>query len=304
MISETAWEAGEFSATRRGGRLLFGRMYEDAEIESRLFRGRSRVFCIASAGCTALRLARDDEDHEVVACDINPVQLAYARQRGQGGARKTGAAERVMAQARRMARLAGWHPSRLDEFLRMSDPAGQLAFWKQHLDTRRFRHGFDLLLSPRWLRLVYAPPFLAFLPADFGALLRARLERGIARHPNAANPFAWALFHGSVPWPEPSRSRAVEWVGGDAAAYLESCPPAWFDAFTLSNILDGATSGYRVRLAQAVRRAARPGALVVMRSFAEPSGKRVRNCAAEDRSLLWGRVEVLTVLDDHFSFDA
>jgi len=38
-------------------------------------RGAGRVFCIASAGATAFRLA---DQHEVVACDINPAQLAYA----------------------------------------------------------------------------------------------------------------------------------------------------------------------------------------------------------------------------------
>ena len=56
-------------------------MYEDAEIERVAFHGKGRVFSIASAGATALRLA---DQHEVVACDINPAQLAYAERRAAG----------------------------------------------------------------------------------------------------------------------------------------------------------------------------------------------------------------------------
>ena len=75
--SETAWQAG-----RGPHRILFGAMYEGEEIESTAFQGRSRAFCIASAGATALLLANE---HEVVACDINPAQLAYAARRAAGG---------------------------------------------------------------------------------------------------------------------------------------------------------------------------------------------------------------------------
>ena len=44
-------------------------------IELDAFRPGGRILCIASAGCTAMKLA---PDHEVVAVDINPIQLAYA----------------------------------------------------------------------------------------------------------------------------------------------------------------------------------------------------------------------------------
>ena len=65
---DTVWERGRFDARHRAKQVLFGRMYEDASIELGAFRPRSRVFCIASAGCTAIRLA---QSHEVVAIDIN-----------------------------------------------------------------------------------------------------------------------------------------------------------------------------------------------------------------------------------------
>ncbi|MBV8828569.1 MAG: DUF3419 family protein, partial [Acidobacteriaceae bacterium] len=63
---------------RSPARILFGQMYEDSAIEMRAFRPGSRVFCIASAGDTAIALARD---HNVTAVDINPAQLEYARKR-------------------------------------------------------------------------------------------------------------------------------------------------------------------------------------------------------------------------------
>ena len=58
-----------------GPRVLFGRMYEDPEIELAAFAPGSRVLAIASAGDTAAALAQ--AGHQVTAIDINPAQLEY-----------------------------------------------------------------------------------------------------------------------------------------------------------------------------------------------------------------------------------
>ena len=293
MNAETAWQAGRFDARRGPKRILFGRMYEDTEIERTAFGSGGRVFCIASAGCTALSLA---DDHDVVACDINPTQLAYAQRRIAGSGAEIGAAERVMGFGRALMFLAGWSDRSLKEFLALTEPDSQLAFWREHLDTWRFRAGLGTLTSITALRAVYASQLLDCLPESFGSVLRRRMERVFAHHPNATNPYARALLLGDPPPAvvSPAR-RTISLVLGDAASVLEASPPASLDGFTLSNILDGASPTYAQRLRSALAHAGKPDAPVVLRSFREPDELSTSNRAVNDRSMLWGIVDVRRV---------
>lgn len=294
-MTRSAWEAGRLDGGRGRPQVIFGRMYEDWTIEDAAFAPGGRVFCIASAGCTAIRLARD---HDVVAVDVNPAQIAYAAQRIAGAPGVGGAAEHVLGLGRALLPLAGWKPAAVRAFLDLDDPARQLDFWKTHLDTRRFRAGLDALLSVAALRAAYAPRLLAALPRRFGRVMRARMERCFGRHPNRTNPWARALLGGEEASAERvPAAKAIRLVQADAATFLGQAEARSFDAFTLSNILDGAEPQYRRRLAAAIAHAAAPGATIVMRTFAEPDGASATNRAADDRSMLWGVVDVRAAAD-------
>ena len=287
---ETMWARGRLDGRTGPKAVLFGRMYEDASIELAAFRPGGRIFCIASAGCTAFRLA---PRHEVVAVDVNPAQLAYTERRIAGEPMTRGTAERLMSLGRRLFPLAGWWPSRLRAFLDLEGPAEQAAYWQRHLDTRRLRAALGILMSRLLLRAAYAAPLLACLPPRFGAVVRARMERSFATHPNRTNAYARALLLGEIrDEPAPPEARRIRLVHADAAAYLEAVPAGSFDGFTLSNILDGADNAYRARLVAAVKRSAATDAIVVLRSFGEPPAALPANRAADDRAMLWGIVDV------------
>ena len=286
----TVWERGRLDARVGPRQVLFGRMYEDASIELNAFGPGSRVFCIASAGCTAMKLA---PHHEVVAVDINPVQLAYAERRLNGDPGFRGRAERVMDFARFFAPLAGWWPSRVQAFVELDDPAEQMEYWERHLNTWRFRAALDGLFSVTALRSVYSSPLLDFLPKRLGAVMRTRMERCFASHPNRTNPYARSLLLGELSSdPTPLQAKDIRLVHADAAGFLENEPPASFDGFTLSNILDGADEAYRQRLFAAIKRAAAPMATTVLRSFSDADASSPTNRATDDRTMLWGSVLV------------
>src|SRR5690606_2893138 len=123
------------------------------------------------------------------------------------------------------------------------------SIWCRHLDTRRFRFVFDVLLSLTMLRAVYVFLFLDFLPRRFGRVMRVRMDRCFSTHANRDNPYARLLLLGEpTPAPIPPEAADIELGIGDVATYLEAQSAQSFDGFTLSNILDGVERGYRDRL--------------------------------------------------------
>ena len=287
--ASTPWRSGPFRV--RAHRLLFGQTYEDCSIELRCLQTRRsrEVFAINGAGHTAAR-ALAAAGHRVTAVDIDPYQLAYAKSRAEGEPGRAGAAERLLAFGRSMARLAGWTQRKLLEFLDLSDCAKQIEYWDERLDTPIWRAAVDTLLAPRLLGLCYAAPLAASLPDGFGRRIRQRLRRGWASHPNRSNPYAAALMLGTAPVDPGPSATPIQFVCADAAEFLESCAPSTYDAFALSNIGDGASQDYLRRLRNAVKHASAPNAVVVSRTFAEPKDPAYRDKlgAALDAFLCFG----------------
>ncbi|MFJ9847463.1 DUF3419 family protein [Kitasatospora sp. NPDC101155] len=303
MSTATPWADGRLLSLqpRRPG-VLFGRMYEDPGVDLAAFPPPgARVLCIASAGDTAAALAA--AGHQVTAVDVNPAQLAYARARLTTGApAATGAAERLLALGRAAAATAlpAWRPAALERFLRLDDPAAQARHWHRHLDGPGLRLLLGAALRPAGaLAGGLHPAFRAVLPRRFDTVLRARLARGFARHPNADNPWAWRLLlgrelpgAGRVGRELPGGGPPVRLLHGDVVEHLERSPAAAYDAVTLSNVLDGPDPAFARRLRAAVRHAVRPGGIAVLRSIREP-GPAGPGAAAEDRCPLWGVVRVV-----------
>jgi SAM-dependent methyltransferase len=264
-------------------------MHEDSAIELATFPRGGRIFCVASAGCTAIALAARGDD--VTAVDINAAQVKYVRRRLAGGPRAHGIVDAVLAAGRRLLPLVGVRADAVRRFLLLSDPRAQAEAWRA-LDTPRFGMLMRAALSERVLAMTPVRMFRDVLPPRFGAVIRGRLARGVARHPNRTNVYLWRLLLGEDPpgYAEPRAVAPVTLVHADALAFLERQRPASFDGFALSNIADGADAAFGDRLLRAVARTARPGARYVLRSFAAPRDEDADANARRDRSHLWGRV--------------
>ncbi len=317
----TPWRHGRLDALPLRPRLEFGRMYEDPAVEHAHLPPEGRVVAVASAGDVAIALARTGR--LVTAVDCNPAQLAYLERRLRGAAAEPGTAERLLGLARAALRPVGWHPALLDAFCQLDDPGAQVRLWRARLATPALRRLADAALRPGLLRLAYGPAFARVAaparsrhteagrpggPAPgFGATVLDRLEAGFARHPNRRNPWAGLLLRGR--WSPAAAAGAgvpldgqeaggvpcgrVELRAGDLAAVLEAARPRSYHGFAISNVLDGPDAAYRARLLAAVRRAAAPGAVLVLRTLAGAARPEEQELARDDRSLIWGGIAVL-----------
>ncbi|MFY9820952.1 MAG: DUF3419 family protein [Thermoanaerobaculia bacterium] len=292
----TPWSRGRLDGLSGPPQLLFGRMNEDWRLEASVFRPGGRIYCIASAGCTALALAR--HGFRVTAVDVNPAQIEYARERAAGAPPRPGFIDGRLARARRFLPWLGLHERDLRQFLELTVPAEQQAFWRERLDTWRLRAFLRCALHPAVLRLRHGGQFVASIPERFDRVVHQQMERTWARHPNRENAFAWRLLlgcqapAGELEMAAGEAAQEIDFVCADAVEYLDSGPPGRFDGFTLSNIIEAASPVYGERLLAAVRRAAAPGAVLVVRSLTAQGDARSAEWAARDCSPLWGSIEV------------
>jgi hypothetical protein len=285
-VVATGWRSGRLTGSGMA-RLIFGRMYEDPEVEIR-YVPVGRVLAIASAGDVAFSLAR--AGCNVVAIDINPAQVQYVRDRIAGSPPQRGQADRYLERAARVLPLMGLTRERLRRFFNLDDPTAQVGAWRT-LAGRRFRTALDLAFGPA-LRRAYRNDLARALPAGFAGELIGRLERGFGIHPNRTNPLAPALF--GLQTPE-SPVQHIEVVQGEVLEYMRAQPPHSFNGFAFSNVIDGAPAGFRDELLLAARGLARPQAIAVLRTLGSPRSSEDAACAATDRALIWGGIEAVQV---------
>lgn len=274
----------------RRHRLIYGTVNEDPAVETAVLPTTGRLLVIASGGDIALHLAAQGAD--VTAVDSNPAQLAYVRDRIAGAPPRGGSVEHMQRLTRAALTLAGWRHTALTRFCSLDDPTEQIRQWHDRFNTRRLRAILALLTSPASIRATGFSAFTSHTALRFDILLRTRLERGLARHPNRDNPFLHRLLLGT-PTPTPPIDPArITLIHTDVAHHLESVPPASYDGFSLSNVLDGTGPEYAHRLGAALRRAAAPGAIAVSRSFTATDDPAATEWAIRDRSMLWGAVRI------------
>jgi S-adenosylmethionine:diacylglycerol 3-amino-3-carboxypropyl transferase len=285
-IVRTAWNAGRLAGSGPP-RLVFGRMYEDPEVELRSLPA-GRLLVIASAGDVAFALAAAGRD--VVAIDINPAQVEYVRDRVAGGLQRAGQADRYLARAAKALPLMGMSTDRLRKFFDLDDPGVQVRVWRK-LAGRRFRAALALAFGPA-LRFAYRSDLASALPHGFAGELESRFERGFAIHPNRSNPIAPALF--GLPT-APASAHHIELEQAEVLQFMRAQPPGSFDGFALSNITDGAPADFKDELLTAARRIARSGAIAVLRTFGAPRGREDSARAASDRALIWGGIDTVAV---------
>jgi S-adenosylmethionine-diacylglycerol 3-amino-3-carboxypropyl transferase len=169
---------------------------------------------------------------------------------------------------------------RQESMLGEPDAAAQRRFYHERWDDWRWKLLFRWGLSRPVLRLVYDRALLDGLPRDFARIMKEQVDAAFLGSPIRENGYLWETFLGR---PAPDASglpiylqrphHAIVREGlsrlnlacADAAEWLEACPPASIGFFALSNILEISAPDYRRRLALAIRRAARPGALVCIR---------------------------------------
>jgi S-adenosylmethionine:diacylglycerol 3-amino-3-carboxypropyl transferase len=168
---------------------------------------------------------------------------------------------------------------------RQTDLAAQRAFYRTHWDDWRWRCAFRWALSRPVLRLLIGKPFVDHVPAEFPQMLKRQVDATFLEFPIQENGYLWQTFLGRYPPGEnglpiylqrehhagvQAGMARVALACGDAAGWLATQTPASIGYFALSNILEVTTPEYTARLVAAILRAAKPGAVVCMRSIFPP----------------------------------
>jgi len=307
--------------------LKFAVVREDSELEAQLIRthGVRHALLVASGGCTALSLLAEHPELEVTAFDLNPRQLEQVRDKAaaaaageltrlnvddadERGLNQSGEFEGLFRTLRQMLLEFVTTERELERFF--TGDAGTRAALASTWTTHRYWPGcFAACFSDGLLHAMFGPAATQHAqPGSFPGYFAELFERGLRRDDAARNPFLQHVLLGAYRaadapvYTRDRRGRMPELVLGglDAVSELER-----FELFSLSNVFDWSDDELVADWARRLKRAARPGSLVLLRQLNNTRDLR-RHFAPEfvfddalgvalqarDRSLFYNRVEV------------
>lgn len=187
-----------------------------------------------------------------------------------------------------------------------------LVYWKHW----RWAMAFQVVLSKPVLKLAYGEEFVAAIPPGFADEMKQRLDETFMHHPLNENGYLWQLFRGCYPPYEASLPPYLQHQNlpvvraalpqtqlacADAAQWLENQPPGSIGFFAFSNILEISSLDYAARLLRAVAHAAKPGAVVCLRSIF-PFNEALLKQAAEIANLHYRQLESAPLAQKDRSF--
>lgn len=313
-------------------RLSFAVVREDAELEAALVErsGARAALVVASGGCTALSLGARFADLTVTAFDINPAQLAHVRAKAHAARDGDLAAldvgvddEHALNQRGEFEKLfrllrAGFEQlvAPRDELARFFCPAGAAS----PPDAERAALVDRWTASPYWAPLFASVFHGAMLQAMFGpaatqhaepgsypGYFQRVFERGLRRPDAPRNPFLQHVLLGRyLPGDEPPYVRGPVREPELLLGSLPAVPDLGrFQLYSLSNVLDWSDDDTASAWGDAVRAAARPGSVVLLRQLNNRRDLRRffapafvfdddlgRQLLERDRSLFYERIEV------------
>jgi S-adenosylmethionine-diacylglycerol 3-amino-3-carboxypropyl transferase len=307
--------------------LKFAVVREDHELEAHVIRtfGVRRALIVASGGCTALSLLAEHPELEVTAFDLNPRQLEQVRDKAaaaalgelarlnvgdpdEHGLNQSGEFEGLFRTLRQMLLGFVTTEGELERFFH--GDAATRAELATAWTTHRFWPGcFAACFSDGLLHAMFGPAATQHAaPGSYPGYFRELFERGLRRDDAAHNPFLQHVLLGTYrPDDAPAytrdrRGRMPQLILGglEAVAELER-----FDLFSLSNVFDWSDDALVADWASRIKRAARPGSVVLLRQLNNTRDLR-RHFAPElvfddalgvalqarDRSLFYNRIEV------------
>ncbi|HEX9988782.1 MAG TPA: DUF3419 family protein [Chloroflexia bacterium] len=195
---------------------------------------------------------------------------------------RCGLIERKGAHVMRLFRLLVHNGKTIIAMLSQPGLRAQQRFYHTHWDTWRWRLGLRLALSKPALRQAYGPDFVAAVPTGFSDIMHERMARVFTQFPILENSSLWQAFLGIYPPSqqglppylqrkhfEEIRARLPEacLVTGDASDWIANQPARSIGFFALSNILEVTSPVYAQHLWRALEHAAKPGAIVCLRSI-------------------------------------